>query len=141
MFPKQGKAPGGACSSAPAVFFGCIARHVLTDPRAGPVLVDSEGGDAQYRTLFALWLCSYDEDHVRTLGGGGTGNVPVSCANGLAIQNLIKILRHTKKTRIVRVAIMCLKVSMPGHLRQNLPCFCCCTASVLEFGFWVLTTG
>eukprot|EP01050_Picozoa_sp_SAG11_P006372 SAG11_NODE_491_length_8977_cov_7.387249_3_plen_35_part_00 len=32
MMPKQGKEPGGR------------------------VLVDSEGGDAQYRTLFALWL-------------------------------------------------------------------------------------
>jgi hypothetical protein len=42
----------------------------------GPALVDGEGGDAQYRTLFALWLISYDGEHVKTTLGGAGGGVP-----------------------------------------------------------------
>jgi hypothetical protein len=60
LMPKQGKQPGG------------------------PALVDGEGGDAQYRTLFALWLISYDEEHVKMMGGAGEGDIPISCAGGLS---------------------------------------------------------
>ena len=36
------------------------------------------------------------------------GDIPITCVGGLAIQNLIWILRCTKKTHLGRVAIMCL---------------------------------
>ena len=42
-------------------------------------------------------------------------------AGGLAIQNLIRILRYTKKTRVVRVAVMCLMVR-PAFAPVFVPC-------------------
>ena len=79
----------------------------------GPALGD-DGGDAQYRTVFALWLLSYDAEHSNTFGGKGK-NVPACCINGEALKRLIQILRHSKKTRVVRVALMCLRnMTMKG---------------------------
>ena len=72
-----------------------------------PALGD-DGGDGQYRTVFALWLLSYDAAHSQTFGGKGDG-VPACCINGDAIKRLIQVLRHSKKTRVVRVALMCLR--------------------------------
>ena len=46
----------------------------------GPALGD-DGGDAQYRTVFALWLLSYDAEHSNTFGGKGN-SVPACCING-----------------------------------------------------------
>ena len=95
LMPKQGKQPGGALHEpsffscyeiqnsmrngafAPAscslAAFGFSALTCYTP--VGPALVDGEGGDAQYRTLFALWLISYDEEHVKTMGGAGGGAI------------------------------------------------------------------
>lgn len=79
----------------------------------GPALGD-DGGDAQYRTVFALWLLSYDEGHSQTFAGKGK-DVPACCINGEALKRLIQILRHSKKTRVVRVALMCLRnLTMKG---------------------------
>ena len=73
----------------------------------GPALGD-DGGDGQYRTVFGLWLISYDPVHSLTFGGKGD-SVPANCINGEALKRLIQVLRHSKKTRVVRVALMCLR--------------------------------
>ena len=75
----------------------------------GPALTDSNGGDAQYRTLFCMWLLSYDEDHLLAMAGGGKGDVPACCINGEATKRLVQILRYNKTTRIIRVALMTLR--------------------------------
>ena len=73
----------------------------------GPALGD-DGGDAQYRTVFALWLLSYDATHSKSFAGQGE-DAPACCMGGEALKSLIKVLRYSKKTRVVRVALMCLR--------------------------------
>ena len=73
----------------------------------GPALGD-DGGDAQYRTVFALWLLSYDAAHSKSFAGQGE-DAPACCMGGEALKSLIKVLRYSKKTRVVRVALMCLR--------------------------------
>jgi len=75
------------------------------------VLVDGDGGDCQYRTVFALWLLSYVPEYVQIIGGKDSKNklFPHHCSDAKAIKTLVKILRFEKKTRVVRVVLMTLR--------------------------------
>lgn len=74
-------------------------------------LVDGDGGDCQYRTVFALWLISYDPEYCQMIGGKNTSSPCYShhCNGAQTIKTLVKILRFTKKTRVVRVVLMTLR--------------------------------
>ena len=95
-----------------------LASAPLLCPRAA-ALVDTPV-DVQYRVIFALWMLSYDRSVAPRLAWESPleAAITVHSASKPAkgcIRELVAILRHSEKTRVVRVGLLLLRnLCAPG---------------------------